>query len=222
MIQDLRKVYASGVEALRGIDLTVEEGDFYALLGPNGAGKSTTIGIVTSLVNKTSGKVKIFGYDLDNDAAKAERYLEKKNVQLLLNSPIVEVAADHIKLKDGSEVPTHTLIWTAGVKATSDAADFGLEAARGSRLVANEYMQLKATKTKTFISLVTWFITKKHQIHQLLKLFKQLNKQVILRLPTSLQILKVAKNTPLKETTKDSWFPSARNGALPTYSIKFI
>ena len=65
-----------------------------------------------------------------------------------MNSPIVEVAADHIKLKDGSEVPTHTLIWTAGVKATSDAADFGLEAARGSRLVANEYMQAKVTKTK--------------------------------------------------------------------------
>ncbi|EOJ48789.1 pyridine nucleotide-disulfide family oxidoreductase [Enterococcus faecalis EnGen0361] len=83
-----------------------------------------------------------------NDAAKAERYLEKKNVQLLLNSPIVEVAADHIKLKDGSEVPTHTLIWTAGVKATSDAADFGLEAARGSRLVANEYMQAKGYENK--------------------------------------------------------------------------
>ncbi|MBP4071146.1 NAD(P)/FAD-dependent oxidoreductase [Enterococcus faecalis] len=83
-----------------------------------------------------------------NDAAKAERYLEKKNVQLLLNSPIVEVAADHIKLKDGSEVPTHTLIWTAGVKATSDAADFGLEAARGSRLVVNEYMQAKGYEDK--------------------------------------------------------------------------
>ena len=83
-----------------------------------------------------------------NDAAKAERYLEKKNVQLLLNSPIVEVAADHIKLKDGSEVPTHTLICTAGVKATSDAADFGLEAARGSRLVANEYMQAKGYEDK--------------------------------------------------------------------------
>ncbi|MDV2914621.1 NAD(P)/FAD-dependent oxidoreductase [Enterococcus faecalis] len=83
-----------------------------------------------------------------NDAAKAERYLEKKNVQLLLNSPIVEVAADHIKLKDSSEVPTHTLIWTAGVKATSDAADFGLEAARGSRLVANEYMQAKGYEDK--------------------------------------------------------------------------
>lgn len=64
-IKDLKKVYAGGVEALRGIDLKVEEGDFYALLGPNGAGKSTTIGIVTSLVNKTSGKVNVFGYDMD-------------------------------------------------------------------------------------------------------------------------------------------------------------
>ena len=75
VIQDLRKVYASGVEALRGIDLTVEEGDFYALLGPNGAGKSTTIGIVTSLVNKTSGKVKIFGYDLDTEIVRAKQQI---------------------------------------------------------------------------------------------------------------------------------------------------
>ncbi|MBO0440256.1 pyridine nucleotide-disulfide family oxidoreductase [Enterococcus sp. DIV0212c] len=83
-----------------------------------------------------------------NDAAKAERYLEKKNVKLLLNAPIVEVAADHIKLKDGSTVPTHTLIWTAGVKATSDAADFGLESARGNRLIANEFMQAKGYEDK--------------------------------------------------------------------------
>ena len=75
VIQDLRKVYASGVEALREIDLTVEEGDFYALLGPNGAGKSTTIGIVTSLVNKTSGKVKIFGYDLDTEMVRAKQQI---------------------------------------------------------------------------------------------------------------------------------------------------
>ncbi|MFR3288667.1 MAG: ATP-binding cassette domain-containing protein, partial [Enterococcus casseliflavus] len=66
-LTDLRKVYATGVEALRGINLTVEEGDFYALLGPNGAGKSTTIGIITSLVNKSSGSVKVFGYDLDKE-----------------------------------------------------------------------------------------------------------------------------------------------------------
>lgn len=83
-----------------------------------------------------------------NDAAKAERYMEKKKVTLMKNSPIVEVAADHIKLKDGTQVPTHTLIWTAGVKATSDAADFGLEAARGNRLIANEFMQAKGYEDK--------------------------------------------------------------------------
>ncbi|MGX7265097.1 ABC transporter ATP-binding protein [Enterococcus crotali] len=74
-INDLKKVYGSGVEALKGIDLVVEEGDFYALLGPNGAGKSTTIGIITSLVNKTSGKVKVFGYDLDNELVLAKQQI---------------------------------------------------------------------------------------------------------------------------------------------------
>lgn len=63
---DIKKVYKGGVEALKGISLQVEEGDFYALLGPNGAGKSTSIGIISSLVNKTSGQVSIFGYDLDS------------------------------------------------------------------------------------------------------------------------------------------------------------
>ncbi|MGH2186228.1 ATP-binding cassette domain-containing protein, partial [Enterococcus faecalis] len=58
---------------MRGIDLTDEEGDFYALLGPNGAGKSTTIGIVTSLVSKTSKKVKIFGYDLVTEMVRAKQ-----------------------------------------------------------------------------------------------------------------------------------------------------
>ncbi|ANU13311.1 ABC transporter, ATP-binding protein [Planococcus halocryophilus Or1] len=71
-INDLKKIYSGGVEALRGIDLKVEEGDFYALLGPNGAGKSTTIGIVTSLINKTSGKVKVFGYDMDTQLMQAK------------------------------------------------------------------------------------------------------------------------------------------------------
>ncbi len=64
-IKGLTKSYKNGVKALHGIDLTVERGDFYALLGHNGAGKSTTIGIISSLVNKTSGTVKVFGYDLD-------------------------------------------------------------------------------------------------------------------------------------------------------------
>lgn len=64
-LQNIRKVYKGGVEALKGISLQVKAGDFYALLGPNGAGKSTTIGIISSLVNKSAGQVTIFGYDLD-------------------------------------------------------------------------------------------------------------------------------------------------------------
>ncbi|WP_392559419.1 ABC transporter ATP-binding protein [Orbus mooreae] len=71
----LKKTYRNGVQALKGIDLTVKSGDFYALLGPNGAGKSTTIGIISSLVNKTSGQVKIFGYDLESDVVNAKRQL---------------------------------------------------------------------------------------------------------------------------------------------------
>ena len=71
----LKKKYKNGVEALKGINLTVQAGDFYALLGPNGAGKSTTIGIISSLVTKTSGQVKIFGYDLDSDVVNAKRQL---------------------------------------------------------------------------------------------------------------------------------------------------
>lgn len=71
----LTKTYSGGVRALRGIDLCVEAGDFYALLGPNGAGKSTTIGIISSLVNKTAGKVRVFGYDLERDVVNAKRQL---------------------------------------------------------------------------------------------------------------------------------------------------
>lgn len=74
-LQQLKKTYPGGVQALRGIDLQVEAGDFYALLGPNGAGKSTTIGIISSLVNKTSGRVSVFGYDLDKDTVNAKRQL---------------------------------------------------------------------------------------------------------------------------------------------------
>lgn len=74
-IQNLSKTYNNGFEALKNIDLEVEQGDFFALLGPNGAGKSTTIGVVTSLVTKTAGKVSIFDIDLDNETEKAKSYL---------------------------------------------------------------------------------------------------------------------------------------------------
>ena len=73
VVQNLTKTYSSGLQALKGINLTVAPGDFYALLGPNGAGKSTTIGIISSLTLKTSGTVKIFGYDIDTESSKAKQ-----------------------------------------------------------------------------------------------------------------------------------------------------
>lgn len=74
-IRGLTKVYGNGFQALKGIDLDVAEGDFYALLGPNGAGKSTTLGVVCSLVQKTAGQVSIFGIDIDRDFARAKYHL---------------------------------------------------------------------------------------------------------------------------------------------------
>ena len=68
----LTKIYANGVHALRGVDLDVEQGDFFALLGPNGAGKTTLIGIITSLVNKSGGTASVFGYDIDRDLERAK------------------------------------------------------------------------------------------------------------------------------------------------------
>lgn len=80
-VNNLRKTYApqkgehAGVEALKGVGLSVDEGDFFALLGPNGAGKTTLIGILTSLVNKTSGDAKIFGVDINDDPSLAKTYI---------------------------------------------------------------------------------------------------------------------------------------------------
>jgi ABC-2 type transport system ATP-binding protein len=64
-LQNVKKTYQGGVEALKGVSLSIAEGDFFALLGPNGAGKTTLIGIISSLVTKTSGKATIFGHDID-------------------------------------------------------------------------------------------------------------------------------------------------------------
>ena len=72
VLRQLTKIYKNGIHALQGIDLAVEEGDFFALLGPNGAGKTTAIGIVTSLVNKTGGFVEVFGHDIDRELAVAK------------------------------------------------------------------------------------------------------------------------------------------------------
>ena len=85
-IRNLQKTYDNGNQALRGIDLSVEAGDFYALLGPNGAGKTTAIGIVSSLVNKSGGEVEIFGHSIDTDleAAKACLGLVPQEINLNL------------------------------------------------------------------------------------------------------------------------------------------
>src|SRR3990167_2266395 len=72
VITDLKKKYKNGVQAVKGISFSVEKGDFFALLGPNGAGKSTTIGIITSLVKKSSGSISIYGHDIDKDFARAK------------------------------------------------------------------------------------------------------------------------------------------------------
>jgi ABC-2 type transport system ATP-binding protein len=72
-IRGLKKTYANGFEALKGIDLDVQQGDFFALLGPNGAGKSTTLGIVSTLINKSAGNVTVFGHDVDVDPVAAKK-----------------------------------------------------------------------------------------------------------------------------------------------------
>ncbi len=74
-VSNLAKTYASGTTALKGVSLRVPVGDFFALLGPNGAGKTTIIGIVAGLVNKTSGKVSVFGHDIDKEHEKAKTYI---------------------------------------------------------------------------------------------------------------------------------------------------
>lgn len=92
-IENLTKTYRSGLTALRGISLAVEEGDFFALLGPNGAGKSTTIGIITSLINKTGGRVQVFGHDLDTAPARVKSCIGLVPQEFNFNQfePVVEI-----------------------------------------------------------------------------------------------------------------------------------
>ena len=84
-VKNLVKTYANGVQALKGVDLEVEQGDFFALLGPNGAGKTTLIGILTSLVNKTGGTVSVFGHDLDSELEAAKSCIGVVPQELNLN-----------------------------------------------------------------------------------------------------------------------------------------
>jgi len=95
-LHNLRKTYRNGHEALRGIDLDVEEGDFFALLGPNGAGKSTEIGIISSLVNKTAGQVSVFGRDLDREPAAVKACIGLVPQEFNFNQfePVVEIVVN--------------------------------------------------------------------------------------------------------------------------------
>lgn len=95
-LRNLTKTYTNGFTALKGIDLDVQEGDFFALLGPNGAGKSTAIGIVASLVNKTGGTVEVFGHDLDTDLAAAKSCLGLVPQEFNFNvfEPVLEIVVN--------------------------------------------------------------------------------------------------------------------------------
>ncbi|MDH5386995.1 MAG: ABC transporter ATP-binding protein [Gammaproteobacteria bacterium] len=92
-IKNLKKTYRNGTVALRGVDLTVEEGDFFALLGPNGAGKSTTISIISSLTNKSSGSVQVFGHDIETDSTTARSMIGLVPQEFNFNvfEPVVEI-----------------------------------------------------------------------------------------------------------------------------------
>lgn len=96
LIEDLVKRYKGGLLALDHISLKVKRGDFYALLGPNGAGKSTTIGIICSLINKTSGRVQVYGHDIDQDFAAAKRMIGLVPQEFNFNSfePINEIISN--------------------------------------------------------------------------------------------------------------------------------
>lgn len=92
-IKNLKKTYGNGTRALLGVDLEVEEGDFFALLGPNGAGKSTTIGIVCSLTNKSSGSVQVFDHNIDTDSAAARSLIGLVPQEFNFNifEPVIEI-----------------------------------------------------------------------------------------------------------------------------------
>ena len=123
------------------------------------------------------------------------------------------MAEDHIKLKDGSTIPTYTLIWTAGVKGTSDAADFGLETARGFRLVANEYMEAKGYEDKNIYiigDLVFYEEFPNTPTPQIVQAAEQTGHTAASNIVAA---IKGGENTNLKEITKDSWYRLALNGA---------
>ena len=95
-LRNVVKQYKNGFQALKGLDLEVEEGDFFALLGPNGAGKSTTIGIITTLVTKSSGTVEVFGHDIDREPQLAKTFIGLVPQEFNFNvfEPVIEIVVN--------------------------------------------------------------------------------------------------------------------------------
>ncbi len=131
VIEGLKKTYASGTVALKEVSLRVPVGDFFALLGPNGAGKTTLIGIATGLVTKTSGTVKIFGYDIEKEPEKAKTYIGLVGQELNFNPfekpiDIVVNQAGYYGIPRGEALP----------KAERLLKDLGLYEKRNGRAMA--------------------------------------------------------------------------------------
>ena len=124
-IRGLRKSYDDGNEALKGVDLQVESGDFFALLGPNGAGKSTLIGIVASLVRKSNGSVSVYGHSIDSepDAVRAHIGLVPQEFNFNVFESVINVVVNSAGIMAShalkhSNVPSIILIyWICGVSA---------------------------------------------------------------------------------------------------------
>ena len=120
-ISNLTKTYANGFVALKNIDLDVKQGDFFALLGPNGAGKTTLIGIISSLVNKTSGKVTVMGYDLDTELKQAKSQIglvpQEINLHIFekVGQIVVQQAGYYGVEKESAKKRTETLLKQLGL-----------------------------------------------------------------------------------------------------------
>lgn len=140
-VSKLKKVYSNGITALKGIDLDVAEGDFFALLGQNGAGKSTTIGIICSLVNKTSGNISVFGHDIDRDPATAKSLIgvvpQEMNFSLFekISSILINQAGYYGIPKSTAEERMEKYLKEMGIWHMHDQAVFRLSGGMKRRLM---------------------------------------------------------------------------------------
>jgi ABC-2 type transport system ATP-binding protein len=128
-VKDLRKTYTNGVEALKGISLKVEEGDFFALLGPNGAGKSTLIGIIASLVNATSGETRVFGTSVQKERSKAMSFIGlvpqelnfnqfEKPIEIVVNQAGYYGIPRHVALERAEKYLSKLNLWDKAEKVS--------------------------------------------------------------------------------------------------------